>query len=340
MVGALVHRRRDAPSRNAPTWLFGAAVVAAMILLTFGLRLLIEQFATNVSPFAMIYPGIAVATLLASWRAGLAVLVICQLAAWHFFLPDTRSFQTATVADSTSLALATIAEVVLLWAINGYAVANRRIATAEADRAIAEANRAAQLQLALREVDHRTMNNFQLASAVLRSQQGRDSSAECREALDAAAQKLLVLASVHRKLTYVGSDLSERSLSPLLEEVIEALRGHLIEDKIEISCDLQPIAVPHDCALHVALITNELVTNALKHAFPDGRGRVDVTLEEDRGVIVLTVADDGTGRRPSQSQGSGSRLTDMLAKSMGGQLDFHDGAGTTAKLVVPRRRDL
>lgn len=262
-------------------------------------------------------------------------MIVCQVSTWYFFLPVQRSFNFASIGDLISLVLATLAQLLLLWAMYRYADGLRLAAESEAQRAAAEADRVAQLQLALRELDHRTMNNFQLASAVLRSQQTHDSSAEIKSILAAASQKMMVLAAVHRKLTYANGDFGKRPLAPLLEEVLEGLRGHVIDDGIVNSSSLQPVDVSHERALHMALIVNELVTNALKHSFPTGKGCISVDVKASDEWLALIVEDDGAGRVGSPYAGSGSRLIDMLAKSVGGSLSFSEGPGTTATLAVP-----
>lgn len=77
------------------------------------------------------------------------------------------------------------------------------------------------------------------------------------------------------------------------------------------------------------------MTNALKHAFPAGKGVIHVTLAPHDHGYRLVVMDNGVGRTPEANAGSGSRLLPMLANSAGGELSYGDGPGTIAILHVP-----
>ena len=84
-------------------------------------------------------------------------------------------------------------------------------------------------------------------------------------------------------------------------------------------------------------MTNELVTNAVKHAFPDGReGNIDVRFQRTDGLWVLSVRDDGIGLPgvPPKS-GLGTSLTEEFARQAGGTLALESKAGTIARLVLP-----
>jgi two-component sensor histidine kinase len=83
---------------------------------------------------------------------------------------------------------------------------------------------------------------------------------------------------------------------------------------------------------------NELVTNAVKYAFPgEAKGTVMVTLKRAPGELRVTVADDGQGRDPRRADsGLGSRLVDGFAQQLGGQVERKsDSQGTTVHLILP-----
>lgn len=87
----------------------------------------------------------------------------------------------------------------------------------------------------------------------------------------------------------------------------------------------------------IAIIVNELVTNSLKYAFPDGRpGHVKVALHTD-GDVVLTVTDNGTGFRTEGGEGIGSRVLSLLTQQLGGTLTRENLAqGCRVTLRMPR----
>jgi two-component sensor histidine kinase len=295
---------------QAPGWVGALLIGTFASIVALLARLTIEMFVSGVVAFALVYPAVAGATLVGGARAGLIAIAVCQTFIWYFLLPATNSFRFATPGDAVSLVLATLAQLVIVWAIARYQQAAARLAQSEA-------RRAEDFRVALRELDHRTMNNFQLAAAVLRSQSRHSVQPDVAATLAAAVDRLLVLAALHRNLDYGQGTLERRSLAPLLEEVVGALRGHIANDAVTIATDFADVVITHDTALRLGLIANELVTNALKHAFPCGGGHVDVRVATDGPWLVLDVADNGAGLPASPRAGSGSSLVELLAKSIG-----------------------
>ena len=108
--------------------------------------------------------------------------------------------------------------------------------------------------------------------------------------------------------------------------------------------DIESELLPTDRAISIGLIVNELVTNAVKYAFPgDAKGTVIVTLKRVPGELRLTVVDDGQGLDPRRADsGLGARLVDGFAQQLGGHVERKsDHQGTTVHLILPSaRRDL
>jgi two-component sensor histidine kinase len=107
---------------------------------------------------------------------------------------------------------------------------------------------------------------------------------------------------------------------------------------IVLKTDIESELLPTDRAIPIGLIVNELVTNAVKYAFPgEAKGTVRVTLKRAPGELRVTVADDGQGRDPRRADsGLGSRLVDGFAQQLGGQVERKsDSQGTTVHLILP-----
>ena len=149
-------------------------VALAAIVLAVGLRLLLDQFVPGVVPFAISFPIIAAATLIAGARAGAMVMLGCQLLVWYAVMPPQRSFAFESLAQAVSLLLATLSQIVMILAIAAYRGTITRL-EAECRQRIAD------LSLALREIDHRTKNNFQLAVGLLDHAQGQHDATAGRE---------------------------------------------------------------------------------------------------------------------------------------------------------------
>jgi two-component sensor histidine kinase len=104
---------------------------------------------------------------------------------------------------------------------------------------------------------------------------------------------------------------------------------------ISLQLELAPISLPVDRAIPCGLILNELIVNALKHAFPDGRrGTIRVELQErSAGLVTLRVCDDGIGVREAPAGGElGLSLVHTLAQQIHADLSVKHAAGTTVEL--------
>lgn len=159
-------------------------VAFAGIGLAVGGRVLLDQIIPGVMAFVLTFPFIAVATLMAGPRAGLITLAGCQLLIWYAVIPPYRSFAIQP-AQAASLLLATLSQLVMLWAIAAYRGMSGRLEGENRQRI-------EDLSLALREIDHRTKNNFQLAVGLLDIQGRNTDDPALRSALTRADRKSVV----------------------------------------------------------------------------------------------------------------------------------------------------
>jgi two-component sensor histidine kinase len=330
----LWRERYDLPSRFAgwlPPLVTEILVGLSMIALAIGLRLFIELFFHDVVVFALIFPAVVGATLLAGARSGAIVVVGCQLLAWYVLLPVKNSFRFETWGNVVSLFLTTSAQLLLLWSVSSYRKASRSAADTERQRSEA-------LAVALRELDHRTKNNFQMAAALLHLHSSRSTHPEVRNELAAAASRITSIAAIHEHLSAGRSDLSRVNLRDYLEEICEHIRAGLADGHVRISTDIEELETSADHALHLGLIVNELVTNALKHAFTEEGGRIHVVARAEGGMLLLRVSDDGTGTMSSKIQqraGIGTKLMDMLANAIDGKISRRSGPGLIVEVRAP-----
>ena len=216
---------------------------------------------------------------------------------------------------------------------------NRRVQARLDAEALEQSQLAADYRATLfRELNHRVGNNLQLVQSLLRLR-GRGQSAEIREILADVALRVAAIGEVHAELS--GAD-----AGPLLDlgELLERLMRNpaLVppECRVTVRCRTVSLAVPVEQAVGLALIAVEAVTNAIKHAYPDGRqGSVDVVLAEAGGVATLTIHDDGRGLAddPAPAGWSGLQLIEALARQIGGSLELQGNAGT--RVAVAFRLD-
>ena len=172
--------------------------------------------------------------------------------------------------------------------------------------------------LLLRETNHRCSNDLQLVVGLLALQSRRAVHPDVREALADVMKRVAVLAHARRAVH------QERpaSLELALRQVCEALHAQAEPRSIAVSmyaADGVP-ALPANCITTVALVVNELATNAIKHAFEEGKsGHIQVTIDGKRdGEAVIFVDDDGLPFPEPGGDGLGMGIAKRLMASIGG----------------------
>jgi PAS domain S-box-containing protein len=200
-------------------------------------------------------------------------------------------------------------------------------------------------EVLLQEVHHRVKNNLQIISSLINMQLRRLPDSASRETLAQCQHRVQAIALIHEKL-YQAKSLAS---VPLLEYI-----GGLARDifhaasvpatGVSLELAIAEVALPIDVAIPCGLILNELITNALKHAFPDGRqGSVRISVERpDPTRLRLTVADNGVGLPAgfeiAHCRSMGLRLVDTLARQLNAQLGHEVRGGTSFQLTFPCER--
>ena len=198
----------------------------------------------------------------------------------------------------------------------------------------------------LREIHHRVKNNLQLVSSLLRMAARRLDAGKVSAdvALADSQSRVRSLAMLHERL-YSSRDLNRIELGPYLSAIVnEQLSVARDRAVIRARFDLDDIAVGIDTAIPCGLITNELVTNALKHAFPRGRsGTIDLALRARDGSLTLELGDDGP-RPPARidldsAETLGLRLVARLSRQLGGTVACETTTGVRFRVTVPLPRE-
>lgn len=187
----------------------------------------------------------------------------------------------------------------------------------------------------LHEVDHRVKNNLQLISSLLVLQTRRTPDPETRTALQSMLSRVSAIATVHRRL-FQSKDIERFDVAAFVRDLLGDVPSH---EEIRVSLDLQRVDIAASQAAPLALVVNELVDNAFKHAFEGrGSGEVAVTVRRLNGHYVIEVCDDGVGP-PAEGRftpGFGLTIVDLLAQQLRAQLDFqHRQPGTRAVVKLP-----
>jgi PAS domain S-box-containing protein len=196
----------------------------------------------------------------------------------------------------------------------------------------------AQKELLLHDINHRVKNHLQTIVGLMSVAANRiDSVDQAREIIDVTAARLAVLGGVYNRLQ-LGSSASVVDARAFLSELCGDLLTGLVGSApvtIESHADATPIEANR--AVTVGLFVNELVQNALKHAFPGGRpGRIRINLTRSDRTFRLEVGDDGIGFEPGAGRqtASGQRLIKAMAQQLGGTLAVDGGPGRGAQFVL------
>lgn len=192
-----------------------------------------------------------------------------------------------------------------------------------------------------REVDHRAKNALQLASSLLQIQARRTEDESIRSALHSAHERLMRMSEIHAIL-YQKDDPGSVDFGDYLRRLVHSL-GETLQPspgQVTIELEVEDFTCGADLATPLALTVSEAVTNALKHAFPEGRrGHIRVSLETvGGGLMRLTVRDDGVGSTGGPRPGSlGLDLIRNFAAQVRGKaaVAAADGAGTCVTVTFP-----
>lgn len=194
------------------------------------------------------------------------------------------------------------------------------------------------------EVHHRVKNTIQMVGNLLSLQARASYSAEVRTALEDCHERLNVLAKVHELLYRSASSAQEILMPSLLQAVGDALRQAFADmsDRVELHVTSDQIVLPADDAIPMILLANEVITNAYKHAFPDGAsGEITVFLRcLPNNTVLLQITDHGIGIRSNAETGLGLKLIRSFSAQLRGKLTYAkpaDTMGTVVTLTIGRR---
>ncbi|MFP5220674.1 MAG: PAS domain S-box protein [Acidobacteriota bacterium] len=189
-------------------------------------------------------------------------------------------------------------------------------------------------EVLLREIHHRVKNNLQIVSSLLSLQEQGLDNADSLKVLAESRGRVMSMALIHDQL-YRSRDFSLIDVGDYLRELLPRLISSFKGNRdIGLRLDVPPISLSLDLAIPFGLIMNELVTNALKHAFPDrDSGTVEVSASWEDGMATMTVQDDGVGLSPDFDLNAvtslGLQIVTMLAGQLHGTLSAGVDSGKT-----------
>jgi PAS domain S-box-containing protein len=197
----------------------------------------------------------------------------------------------------------------------------------------------AEKEVLLREVHHRVKNNLNVISSLLSLQSSViESPEQAMASFQNSRNRIAAMALAHEEL-YKSSDYSHVDMSEYLGGLFDQLLvAYEAEGRIALSLDVGRIVLSVNAAIPCGLIINELVTNAFKYAYPDGRrGEVRVSLTDlGDGLLELRASDDGIGlpadRAAPGRSSLGLTLVRLLVEQLGGELSVDGGNGSDFRI--------
>jgi two-component sensor histidine kinase len=199
---------------------------------------------------------------------------------------------------------------------------------------------AAEREVLLREVNHRIGNSLQIIASLLHLQANSTTQDDVKAALTNAMGRVAAVAQVHRRL-YTSHDLKNVMLNQYLDALLGDLRRSAEGNRMSrLTLKADTIEIDPDRAVAIGIIVNELVMNAVKYAYPDGAGPIDVDLDVQGDDLVLSIADNGVGlngKTDPRSTGMGQRIVAAMASKLEASVE-RDANHAGTRIVVRFRR--
>ena len=192
--------------------------------------------------------------------------------------------------------------------------------------------------LLLHEVDHRVKNNLQMISAMLMLQSMSISDAKIKNTLQEMLERVDAMGLVHKRL-YQSESITDFDIAEFTREIASHLVAATGRRDIALTVDTGPVTIKADEAASVALVVNETITNALKHAFPAGRaGGLQVSVRGWDRTCEISIKDDGPGM-PAEAAHKGSfgkTLIETLIQQLRATIEWLPASpGTHVRITLP-----
>jgi PAS domain S-box-containing protein len=197
-------------------------------------------------------------------------------------------------------------------------------------------------EVLLRELYHRTKNNMQVIASIISLRKSVEKNTRLKEVLKELENKIYSMALVHQKL-YQSQDLSKIDVKEYIQDLANLILNSFNqgEQALKIHYDLKPIHCLIDTLVPLGIVINELLTNAVKHAFAErSQGNIYVAAENSgNGELVVEIADDGVGMPedidPERTGSIGLQIVkNVVELQLNGRVELERAGGTTWRLYI------
>ena len=189
---------------------------------------------------------------------------------------------------------------------------------------------------AAQEVYHRVKNSLSIVMGFVALETRRAEIGDAR-ILQAIHGRVAAIAQLYDLISQSEIDAAVRADVYLTELAAQLSRSLLGEHSpIKVSARAEPLTISKDASVPIGLLVNELTTNAIKHAFPQGAGSVDIVLQRQGDEVRLAVTDDGIGMAAAAKTGFGTRYVNLFVRQLKGVLvQASNGNGTSFEIRLP-----
>lgn len=199
--------------------------------------------------------------------------------------------------------------------------------------------------LLLREIHHRVKNNLQVISSLLYLQSRRVNDRNVVEMFNESSNRVKSMTLIHQKL-YQSKDTATINFGEYIRDLIDALFLSYGVDRqtVALKLNIENAVLSIDTAIPCGLIINEIISNSLKYAFPEGKqGQISVTLQRENGTkFILVVGDNGVGLPQDldfrNTTSLGLKLVTTLVEQLGGTIELNRQGGTEFTITFREQR--
>ena len=312
-----------------PVW--GYAFGMGVYALAFGLRWYLDPILPRGLPFITFLPAVLLVAYFAGRGPAIAMATVSGLTAWYMFVSPDHSFAlTGTVTAALIFYLGVV------WIAIGIVQRLRHTAEILEQERQANAMLAEQRAFLFRELQHRVANNMAFLVAILSMQKSivKHHPRASEEVLDDAIRRIRMFSSIHRRLHDPES--ATQSLNTHFSGLFADLVGATTTNQIRCRVETNGITLPWEMLTTLSLIATELMTNAIKHAFPHGaEGEISLYLGRNGPDLIFIISDNGIGKlAPGDGGGAGLGYTivEALCEQLKARLTTHVDHGTHVEI--------
>ncbi len=194
-------------------------------------------------------------------------------------------------------------------------------------------------EMLMKEIYHRVKNNLMVISSLLNLQSRYIKDEEAKAMFKQSQERAQSMAMIHERL-YRSADLKHINFGDYIRKLARDLFRTYVADpsRIKLEMDVEDVMIDINIAIPLGLMVNELISNSMKHAFPEGNsGEIGVKFKEHADQCVLEVSDTGVGFPPDfdfeKSDSLGLQLINSLTQQISGELKLEKDQGTTFKIT-------